>query len=318
VVDNVNFVAARRNVLAMQDSGWMNTTLAEVKNRCDVLLIVGCDLETYAPRFFERYLWHKTSMFLANSGQRKIIYLGQAPSGVAATTPDGQQAQVFSCSPEHLPQVVAVLRALVNGRRLQVTEVGGILIEDLQHITEQLKAARYGVVTWASGSLAYSQAELTVQTLCELIKDINGLGTRCSGLPLVGKEGEQTANQVCGWTTGYPARMRFSSGMPEYDPFLYDSNAMLVNGEVDVLLWIHAFNVASVPPKTAIPTIVLGRSGMKFEHEPEVFIPIGTPGIDHAGHAYRLDNVVAIRLKKLRDSTLLSTADVLSAIMQAL
>jgi formylmethanofuran dehydrogenase subunit B len=57
---------------------------------------------------------------------------------------------------------------------------------------------------------------------------------------------------------------------------------------------------------------------MVFEEEPDIFIPIGTPGIDHTGHAYRLDNVVAIRLKKLRDTELPSTAEVLMAIEQAL
>ncbi|MDD1627388.1 MAG: formylmethanofuran dehydrogenase subunit B, partial [Methylococcaceae bacterium] len=50
VVDNINFTGARNNFLALQDSGWMNTTLAEVKNRCDLLLVVGTDLEAFAPR----------------------------------------------------------------------------------------------------------------------------------------------------------------------------------------------------------------------------------------------------------------------------
>ena len=58
VVDNANFAGARNNFLALQDSGWMNTTLAEVKNRCDLLLVVGTDLEVFAPRFYERYLWN--------------------------------------------------------------------------------------------------------------------------------------------------------------------------------------------------------------------------------------------------------------------
>ena len=151
-----------------------------------------------------------------------------------------------------------------------------------------------------------------------MIKDLNGQNTRSSGLPLGGKEGDQTANQVCGWTTGYPARTRFSSGFPEYDPFLNDINSLLGNGEADALLWVQAFNSKAVPPDTILPTIVVGRSGMVFAKEPEVFIPVGTPGIDHAGHTYRMDNVVAIRLKKLRDSGLPSTFDVLNAIELAL
>jgi len=318
VVDNMNFTGARNNFLALQDSGWMNTTLAEVKNRCDLLLVVGVDLEGFSPRFFERYLWNKESMFMDDTAKREVIYLGKAPSGTASTSPDGQTALVFECANEDLPDVVAVLRALVKGNPIRVDSVGGIAVADLQGIADKLKAASYSVVTWAAGALAYSQAELTVQTLSEMVKDINDRNTRCSGLPLGGKEGDQTANQVCGWTTGYPARTRFSSGYPEYDPYLNDTHFLLDNGEADALVWVQAFNAKAVPPVTALPTIVVGRSGMTFAKEPDVFIPVGTPGIDHVGHAYRMDNVVAIRLKKLRESGLPSTFDVLHAIEQAL
>ena len=318
VVDNMNFTGARNNFLALQDSGWMNTTLAEVKNRCDLLLVVDTDLEAFAPRFFERYLWNKEAMFLDDTNHREVIYLGKAPSGEASTSPSGQKAQALECATEDLPEVIAVLRALVKGQPIRATSVCGISVADLLAVADKLIVAKYGVVTWAAGALAYRQAELTVQTLSESIKDINDKNTRCSGLPLAGKEGDQTANQVCGWTTGYPARTRFSRGYPEYDPFLNDTNLLLANGEADALVWVQAFNVSAVPPVTALPTIVVGRSGMTFAKEPDVFIPVGTPGIDHAGHAYRMDNVVAIRLKKLRDSGLPSTADVLNAIEQAI
>lgn len=318
VVDNMSFNAARNNFLAVQDSGWMNTTLAEVKNRCDVLLVVGFDLETAVPRFFEKYLWNE-AMFLENASQREVIYLGKAPSGNASTSPTGQTATVFPCDVAALPEVVAVLRALVKGMPIRAESAGGIAIADLQAIADKLKAAKYGVVTWAAGALGInSHAELIVQTVSETVKDINKSGTRCSGLPLLGKEGDLTANQVCGWTTGYPARVRFARGFPEYDPYLYDSKTMLANGEADVLVWVQAFNINAVPPVTDVPTIVIGRSGMVFEKEPDVFIPVGTPGIDHVGHAYRTDNVVAIRLKKLRDSGLPSTAEALIAIERAL
>ena len=317
VVDNMNFTRARNNFLALQDSGWMNTTLAEVKNRCDLLVVVGTDLETVMPRFFERYVWNAESMFV-ETAQREVVYLGTAPSGKASTSPTGKVAQVLPCQIDDLPEVVAVLRALLNGRPIRAASVAGINIADLQSLADKLKAAKYGVITWAAGAITYRHGELTVQTLSELIKDINNKNTRCSGLPLAGKEGDQTANQVCGWTTGYPARTRFSRGYPEYDPFMNDINLLLAEGEADALVWIQAFNAQSIPPATDLPTIVVARSGMVFAKEPDVFIPVGTPGIDHAGHAYRMDDVVAIRLKKLRDSGLPSTADVLNAIEKAL
>lgn len=315
VVDHIHFNNTRRNILTMQDSGWMNTTLSEVKNRCDLLLIVGTDLEGFYPRFFERYFWDCESMFVEDNSKRKVIFLGKAPSGEASTSPDGRKAQVIECPEQDLADVVAVLRALLKGNQLMATEVGGIKMDVLNDLADQLKQATYGVVTWSAGDFSFPQSELTVQAICEMTKELNA-ETRFSGLPLGGREGDQTANQVCGWITGYPARIRFASGFPEYDPYLNDAGFFLSEGEADALLWVQAFNVHALPPRTDVPVIVLGRSGMTFEQEPDVFIPIGTPGIDHAGHAYRMDNVVAIRLKKLRDSGLPSTFEVLTAIEQ--
>ncbi len=317
VVDFISFNDSRRNILAMQDAGWMNTTLAEIKNRCDVLLVVGVDIEANYPRFFDLFVWNDDSMFVDDTSHREIIFLGKAPAGLGAVSPGNRKPQVIECADQHLPEVLAVLRALVKGMPVFVSEVGGIALTDLQQLAEKLKQASYGVITWNAATLDYSHAELSVQTVCELVKELN-VETRFSGFPLGGCEGDQTANQVCGWITGYPARTRFSSGFPEYDPFLFDAELMLKNGEADVLLWVQAFNHTSVPPDANVPTIVLGRSGMTFDQEPDVFIPVGTPGIDHTGHAYRLDNVVAIRLKQLRDSGLPSTADVLTAIQKAL
>jgi formylmethanofuran dehydrogenase subunit B len=92
---------------------------------------------------------------------------------------------------------------------------------------------------------------------------------------------------------------------------------MLANGEADSLVWVSSFNVHRTPPKTDVPTIVVGRSGMTFEEEPDVFIPVGVPGIDHTGRTFRGDSSVAVPLRKLRDSGLPSTFEVLSAIEAA-
>ncbi len=317
VVDHMSFNHSRRNILAMQDAGWMNTTLAEIKNRCDVLLVVGVDVEAIYPRFFDMYVWNDDSMFVDDTSHREIIFLGKAPAGLGAVSPGKRKPQVIECADQHLPEVLAMLRALVKGMPIFVSEVGGIALTDLQQLAEKLKHASYGVITWNAATLDYSHAELSVQTVCELVKELN-VETRFSGFPLGGREGDQTANQVSGWITGYPARTRFSSGFPEYDPFLFDVELMLSNGEADALVWVQAFNSSAEIPETSVPTIVVGRSGMTFNQEPDVFIPVGTPGIDHTGHAYRLDNVVAIRLKQLRDSGLPSTAEVLTAIQKAL
>lgn len=73
VVDNMNFNNARKNILALQDSGWMNTTLAEIKNRCDVLLIVGKDLEHFTPRFLKNSFGMKRCFWKIQQNAKSFI-----------------------------------------------------------------------------------------------------------------------------------------------------------------------------------------------------------------------------------------------------
>ena len=316
-VDNMDSAAGFRNTLVLQDTGWMVTTLTEVRNRVDLLLVVGSDLERDYPRFYERMVWNKESMFDQDIESRQVVYLGKAPSGDASTSPQGKKAQILACDDADLPEVMSVLRALVKGKTIQAQQIGGITINKLTVLAEQLKQAKYSVVAWSAAQLEFDHAETTVQTVCEMVKDLN-LKTRSSGLPLGGKEGSITVNQVSAWQSGYPMRTNFSRGYPDYDPYLSDTNRMLAADEVDVLLWVSSFNIDRTPPKSKAKTVVLGRSGMLFEQEPEVFIPVGTPGIDHTGRAFRTDSVVSVPLRKLRDSGLPSTFDVLTAVEQAL
>ena len=317
VVDSQFSPAAFRNILVLQDTGYMTTTLTEARNRADVMVIVGSDIESSFPRFFERIVWPAESMFDVDLSQRQVIYLGKKPSGEQSTAPDGRKAQVLACDDADLPEVLSVLRALINGKQVQAETVGGIPVSELQQLTETLKAAQYSVFVWSGMQLNYDHAETSIQMLCEAIKELNK-DTRSNGLPLGGKQGDTTVNAVASWQSGYPMRSSFQRGYPEYDPFIFDSRRMLAEAEADVLLWVNAFNSQGTPPASSAKTIVLGRSGMQFETEPAVYIPVGVPGIDHVGRTFRCDSVVSVPLKKLRDSGLPSVFDVLSAVEQAL
>lgn len=317
VVDSQFSPAAFRNILVLQDTGYMTTTLTEARNRADVMVVVGSDIESSFPRFFERIVWPAESMFDVDLNQRQVIYLGKSPSGDHSTSPDGRKAQVLACDDADLPEVLSVLRALINGKQVQAETVGGIQVSELQQLTETLKVAKYSVFVWSGMQLNYDHAETSIQMLCEAIKELNK-DTRSNGLPLGGKQGDTTVNAVASWQSGYPMRSSFQRGYPEYDPFIFDSRRMLAEGEADVLLWVNAFNTQGTPPASSAKTFVLGRSGMQFEIEPEVFIPVGVPGIDHVGRTFRCDSVVSMPLKKLRDSGLPSVFDVLSAVEQAL
>ncbi|PZN84425.1 MAG: formylmethanofuran dehydrogenase subunit B [Candidatus Methylumidiphilus alinenensis] len=315
VLDQARAEGGLRNLLVLSDTGWVACTLAELKNRAEVVVVFGSDIEADFPRFFERFVWNKETLFGQDTSQREIIYIGRTPAGDASTSPSGRKAQVLPCSAESYPEVAAALNALARGVSLQAESIGGIAVTELQTVIDKLKAASYSVVTWAAGHLNYAHAELTVQQLCQAVVALNKSGaTRSAVLPLGGQDGDRTASQVFAWQTGYPTRISYARGYPEYDPYHNSTSRLLANGEADVLVWVATINAKQTPPVASIPTIVIGRSGMVFEKEPEVFIPVGAPGIDHAGHMYRCDNVVCLPLRKLRDSGLTSGAEVLKGI----
>lgn len=319
VLDQARAEGGLRNLLVLADTGWVATTLAELKNRAEVLVVFGSDIEADFPRFYERFVWNPETLFGLDTSTREIIYIGRAPSGDASTAPDGRKAQVLPCPADSYPEVAAALNALARGASLQTSSVGGIAVSDLQAVVGKLKTAKYSVVTWAAGHLNYAHAELTVQQLCQAVVALNKSGaTRSAVLPLGGQDGDRTASQVFAWQTGYPTRISYARGYPEYDPYHFATARLLGNGEADALVWIATINARQTPPVVSVPTIVIGRSGMVFEQEPAVYIPVGAPGIDHAGHMYRCDNVVCLPLRKLRDIGVPSGAFVLAEIEKAL
>ena len=299
-VDPANSERMRRNFLALQNDGILSATLSEVRNRADLIVIAGANVATRFPRFFERCVEVKESMFDPSLG-REVIYLGSVSSG----------AEALHCANEKLGEVAQALRALVAGTALSAKPVAGIEMAELAALAGKMKAARYGVLVWTAADFDFPHAELTVQALAALVKDLNR-ETRFSALPLGGGNGDLTAAQVMTWQTGYPLRIDFGKGYARYDPFVFGSMSE------QVVVWISSFFDDLSPPPVDARVIVLARAGTKLKTEPRVFIPVATPGIDHAGHVFRTDNVVAIRLKKLRESALPSVAEVVSSIEKEL
>ncbi|HEY3325834.1 MAG TPA: formylmethanofuran dehydrogenase subunit B, partial [Novimethylophilus sp.] len=150
-LDHMNSNGFMRNIQVVQNSGWQITTLTEVKNRVDLLVIVGTDIVSTFPRFFERHVWNAESMFGQDTAAREIVYLGgRGLDTSAGVAPDGRKPDVLPCDLERLPEVISVLRALIGGKKLHATAVAGIAVSDLEQLAQRLALAKYSVVTWAA------------------------------------------------------------------------------------------------------------------------------------------------------------------------
>jgi formylmethanofuran dehydrogenase subunit B len=310
VIDHVNSDAALRNLLVLQDTGWVSTTLTEVRNRCDLLVVAGSEVGSRFPRFFERCIENRESMF--DGGKREIVFLGTPPAGFESR----HAVSVMKVPPHQLGGVFAALRCLLTRRPLRATEIAGVALADLSALLERMQSARYGVLTWAAAELNFPHAELAIQSACELVQLLNER-SRFAVLPLAGNDGDLTTVQAATWQTGYPLRVSFGGGVPAFDPLHFRGERLIARGEADALLFVNAFDPDRTPPASSLPTILLGRPGTSSERA-TVFIPLATPGLHHAGHLFRTDNVVAIRLRQIADSPWPSAATALHRILGAL
>ncbi len=316
IVDHMHGDALIRNSLVLQDLGWITTTMTEIRNRADLIIFVGTDAANF-PRFFERTIWHKKSMFNLKPAQRQIVYIGDKPDCKAGISPNGRHPTVLNCKTDQIGEVISSLHALLTGAALDVKEIAGLKIKTLQTLATQMRAAKYGVIVWSPAELDIPHAELTIQNFCELVKYLTRF-TRFAGFSLAGNDGATSANNVCAWQSGYPLRVSFNKGYPDYAAQRYSMRNVLKKKEVDALVWISSFSANINAPRASIPTVVLGTPDTKLNFNPSVFIPVATPGVDHTGQLFRTDSVVSLPLKKVRQSKYESVHSLLKQVVARL
>lgn len=316
VIDHALSEAQYRNFKVLQSVGWTLSTLTETRNRADLIIIAGTDVAALHQRFFERIAAPKDSMFGVSAKKRTIVVVGKGLDKAAKQSGAGEVITV-PCKPEQVGEVIGALRARLRGFEVNKLDIAGVSLANIDALAERCRKARYGVVVWAPPAFDFPHAEFTVDQIAGLIKDLTPT-QRFAGLTLGGAEGATTAASVATWQSGYPLRVSYASGAPEYDPYRYAIARMLEKGEGDLLVWLSSYSPELAPPTTKISAIVVGTPGIKLPKSTQVFIPIGTPGVDHAGRLIRVDSVVSLPLKDLGRAELPSAADVLAAIEAAL
>ena len=349
VLDHALSEGQYRNFRVVQTSGWIMSTLTEVRNRADLLLIVGTDVHKLHGRFFDRIVTNPHTMFETLAAKRTVVFIGEGLDTSAAVGPRIDEVITLPVPKDRIPEVLAAISARVRGFAIPAPEapeappakrgglfsslipgaakgsassapaheIAGVPFAAIDAVAEKCKAAKYGVMVWAPPALSMPQADLTVHLMTEIVRELN-VTTRFAGLSLGGNEGAPSAASTCTWQTGFPLRVSYANGKPEYDSYRYNISRMLTEGEGDLLLWVASIGTDIGLPQTKVPSIVLGTPGVRLAQPPTVYIPVGTPGIDHAGQMVRCDNVVSLPMKNLGRSQLPSAANVLAAIEAAL
>jgi formylmethanofuran dehydrogenase subunit B len=286
-LDHMHSEATVRNTRTLQNTGWQTTTLTEIKNHADLVIAIGTDIISSYPRFLEKVIENKNSLFREKPTQ--IEYL--------LTQRDNNQSLA-----NDLPNLINALNALALNKPLHTEAIAGISISTLTALITKIKAAKYCVIIWSASQFNFPHAELSIQSIARLITTLN-LKTRVAGFPLDSGDGDTSVNNVSTWLTGFATRNRVIHHQAHYDNHQFSTKNLLETS--DVLVWFSSFHPHS-PPKTNSPVVVIGHPNTTFNQTPAVFIPVGIPGLDHKGTMFRMDSAVALPLKKIRASSLQS------------
>lgn len=301
VSDHAHGPALTAALRAQQDRGGYTTTLAEVRTRADLIVCVGTQPTAHYPEFFRRC---GAGEPLA-SGPRRIVFLGAA----ADTTLPADTVQTLPLTGD-LFDTLAQLEALVAGRPLAKAP------DPLRALATQLREARYAVLVWEGATLP-AHGELIIEALNRLVGLLNQ-HTRAATLGLGGSDGGYTAQQVHTWLSGLPLRTRIGPQGPDHDPLRHDTRRLLDQGEADALVWITSFGPGLPVPDTTVPRIVLGHPACPVPAGDVVFIPVATPGLGSAGHAFRFDGNVVLPLQRVVEQGLPSVGTVIDQLLSAL
>lgn len=289
-----------RQLAVLQRDGWVTTTLSEVRNRADLVVVLGDRLFAEVPRFGERIL-DGSSQF---QRRPELVLLGQ-PATLPAALPVVLRVEV---PPVQLTAALGAVRILLRGGPLP-NRLAALPLAPLRELAQRLQRAEYPVVAWSSAEFGGAAAESLLAVLFELLDELS-IERRAVALPLAADASVISALQVCTWSTGFPPPLRLRP-QPDYDPHRYCSDRLLASNGVDAMLWLAS--VDPVAPPIGVPTVVLGHPALRIEPAPAVFIPVAVPGVDQAGQLFRSDGV-ALPLRMLRASERPAASTVLAAI----
>lgn len=297
--------ALTQTLRVLQDHGGYATTLAEIHQHADLIVMVGSWAPERAPRLLNRVLGGRTDF-------PTLVHLGDS-----ALAP--QRAQVGADSLPVQPvalagdlfETVARLHLLVTGR----APPGHTSPADLTDLAARLQAARYAVLVWEPTQLGPHGA-LVIERLQRVIGHLNQT-TRAAGFPLGGAQGGGTAQQVHTWLSGLPLRTRVGPRGLEHDPLRHDGARLMAAGDVDLAFWVASYPGMAVPPP-GLPRIVLGLPALAGELGDErdtVFIPVATPGVQSGGHLIRADGVITMPLHAMTSGGLPTVAWVVARLL---
>ena len=295
----------------LQTYGGYLTTLTEVNNRADLIILIGNKLLSQFPRLLERTELKSNNEFRFISN-RKFAWIGNCSSTCLAHF--NEQPLQIRCELNQVGQILSLLRANFEDRRNSVLTPESFPGKSMKRLVTLIGSAQYSVLLWSTEEFNFSLGDLAVDSIFRLIDSIN-LERRCAGMPLSLSAATTTVNQVATWQCGKPLPLNFRSGSPEVHMTEYAYDSKQNPEDADLVIWVGGLEKSVPKFETSAKLIYISTVNPGSSN---VFIPVGVPGIHHNTHLFRTDSVVSLFQKTLTQKMKTSSAKVIDDILSEL
>jgi formylmethanofuran dehydrogenase subunit B len=274
---------AFKNILAIQRSGMNSVSLAEARDHSDVFIVVGDDqLLANVPRI-------PSALANEKDGKRTVLLLGDFSEASMSIWREADfDVWCVPCELNSVPTAVAQWSRWSDSNRDSMGVAGPLF--------EQLAKARYTTVLWSAENLQIENADLWVERMLQWIATRNEV-TRCAALAWSSLDG--TFQQVCTWLTGFPGRVAFQAGTPEYDPCRFSYQEWLAkkptNEKIKSVLVIID-ETASATPFLEASELPADTRVIAVTSNAKTF-PTAIAGVEIAADIFRADQTLLARVE---------------------
>jgi formylmethanofuran dehydrogenase subunit B len=265
-------------ISAMQRGGGYGVSLGEARDRAELWVVVGQDsLLEQTPRL-------ASAMHRGESVP--LLLLGHwSDASIQIFRDAGFDVICIECELEDLPKRLGQWARV--GQTHSESQVGQWLLE-----------AQYTVLLYAPSALDVESRDLWIEALDRWVLQRNET-TRA--VTLSWGTLQTSFHQTCTWLTGFPGRIQFRQGIPQYDPHGYRAkdwvDRQTANAQAksrSLLVWVDD-SLEELPRELLeldLPKLIIGPNPGSSNHQADRWLPAGIVGVTHTVNMFRGDQTV--------------------------
>jgi formylmethanofuran dehydrogenase subunit B len=265
-------------ISAMQRGGGYGVSLGEARDRAELWVVVGQDsLLEQTPRL-------ASAMHRGESVPLLLLGLWSDAS-IQIFRDAGFDVICIECELEDLPK-----------RLGQWARVGQMHSES--QVGQWLSGAQYTVLLYAPSALDVESRDLWIEALDRWVLQRNET-TRA--VTLAWGTLQSSFHQTCTWLTGFPGRIQFREGIPQYDPHGYRAkdwvDRQTANPQAksrSLLVWVDD-SLEELPRELLeldLPKLIIGPNPGSSNQQADRWLPAGIVGVTHTVNMFRGDQTV--------------------------